>query len=58
MTEPETLTTLTVTHRERVIIARAVMLAASVQDALGDDPHAVDRCLRLHARIVEGLPDE
>lgn len=54
----ETLSTLTVTLRERRILASAVMLTASVQDALGEDPHAVDRCLKLHARIVEGLPDD
>lgn len=54
----DTLTTLTVTDRERRVLAAAVMLTASVQDALGDDPHAVDRCLKLHRRIVEGLDDE
>lgn len=54
----ETLSTLTVTERERRVLAAAVMLTASVQEALGDDPHAVDRCLKLHARIVEGLPDD
>lgn len=35
--EADTLTTLTVTRRERIVLARALTVTAAMVDALGDD---------------------
>lgn len=41
MHDPDELSTLTVTWRERVVLARALTMAAAMVDALGDDTSAM-----------------
>jgi hypothetical protein len=52
VSEPDTLSTLTFTARERVLLARALTIVAAMADALGDDTKAL---LQLWERVQ---PDE
>jgi hypothetical protein len=51
--EPETLTTLTVTERERRIIYRALTMSTAMLDALGDELAAAT-CVELAERVLPG----
>lgn len=49
----DTLTTLTVTTRERAMLERALTVSLAMVDALGDDTKEL---LRLWERVSEGVP--